>query len=114
MNRFWSTLLAGALGGFVTFGAIKMTEQPREQPQSSSTDTLAKQVRYAYGGGGAPFDFTRAAEKTMPTVVHIKSTENRQTAIQRQRETNPFRFFFGDDFSIMTTTPGRVPARVQV
>ena len=98
MNRFWSTLLAGALGGLVTFGAIKMTEQPREQPQSSSTDTLAKQVRYAYGGGGAPFDFTRAAEKTMPTVVHIKASESRQTAIQRQRETNPFRFFFGDDF----------------
>lgn len=98
MSKFWSTLLAGAMGGLVTFGAIKMTEKPQAQSASVPSETLVKQVKYAYGGGPAPFDFTRAAERTMSTVVHIKAAESRQTAIQRQRETNPFRFFFGDDF----------------
>jgi serine protease Do len=98
MSKFWSTLLAGAMGGIVTFGAIRMTEKPQTQSASVPSETLVKQVKYAYGGGPAPFDFTRAAERTMSTVVHIKAAESRQTAIQRQRETNPFRFFFGDDF----------------
>jgi len=98
MNKFWSTLLAGAVGGLVTFGAIKMTEKPQIQNTSLPADSLAKQVRYEYGGAPPTFDFTRAAERAMPTVVHIKATESRQTAIQRQRQTNPFRFFFGDDF----------------
>lgn len=98
MSKFWSTLLAGAMGGIVTFGAIRMTEKPQTQSASVPCETLVKQVKYAYGGGPAPFDFTRAAERTMSTVVHIKAAESRQTAIQRQRETNPFRFFFGDDF----------------
>jgi serine protease Do len=98
MSKLWSTLLAGAMGGLVTFGAIKMTEKPQAQSAAVPSETLVKQVKYAYGGGPAPFDFTRAAERTMPTVVHIKAAESRQTAIQRQRETNPFRFFFGDDF----------------
>lgn len=98
MSKFWSTLLAGAMGGLVAFGAIKMTEKPQAQSAAVPSETLVKQVKYAYGGGPAPFDFTRAAERTMSTVVHIKAAESRQTAIQRQRETNPFRFFFGDDF----------------
>jgi serine protease Do len=98
MSKFWSTLLAGAMGGIVTFGAIRMTEKPQSQSASVPSETLVKQVKYAYGGGPAPFDFTRAAERTMSTVVHIKAAESRQTAIQRQRETNPFRFFFGDEF----------------
>ncbi len=86
------------MGGIVTFGAIRMTEKPQTQSASVPSETLVKQVKYAYGGGPAPFDFTRAAERTMSTVVHIKAAESRQTAIQRQRETNPFRFFFGDEF----------------
>ncbi len=46
----------------------------------------------------SPFDFTKAADRAMPAVVHIKAIESRQNAIQRQRQTNPFRYFFGDDF----------------
>lgn len=47
---------------------------------------------------GYPSIFTKAADRAMPAVVHIKAIESRQNAIQRQRQTNPFRFFFGDDF----------------
>ncbi|MBK6933249.1 MAG: trypsin-like peptidase domain-containing protein [Saprospirales bacterium] len=98
MQKFWSTLLAGAMGGLVTFGAIQLLEKPRTQADNLALTTAAKQVKYDFGQGPATFDFTRAAERAMPAVVHIKASESRETAIQRQRQTNPFRFFFGDDF----------------
>lgn len=98
MNKFWSTTLAGAVGGLIVFGAIQLTETNQPQPNPLPTAAPAKQVNYSYGGAPVPFDFTRAADRAMPAVVHIKAVESRETAIQRQRQTNPFRFFFGDDF----------------
>lgn len=50
-----------------------------------------------------PFDFTKAAEKSMSAVVHIKASESPQLAMQRQREqryTDPFEYFFGRSFDI--------------
>ncbi|MBK7338576.1 MAG: hypothetical protein IPJ00_21670 [Saprospirales bacterium] len=96
MSKFWSTLLAGALGGLVTFGAIKLTEQPRVE--NAAPATAAKQVNYDYGGAPVTFDFTKAAERAMPAVVHIKAMESRESAIQRQRQTNPFRYFLATIF----------------
>jgi serine protease Do len=95
MNKFWSTIIAGAMGGMVTLGASKWMEKP-EAASVSNTVTVARQV--AYGGGPAPFDFKKAAERAMPAVVHIKASESRQAASQRLREqryTDPFSFFFG-------------------
>ncbi|MEL6865852.1 MAG: trypsin-like peptidase domain-containing protein [Bacteroidota bacterium] len=49
-----------------------------------------------------PFDFTIAAEKAMPVVVHISAAESETLAKQRkqqdQQNSDPFRNFFGDDF----------------
>jgi len=95
MNKFWSTIIAGAMGGMITLGASKLLERPNT-PTVSNTGTVARQV--AYGGGPAPFDFKKAAERAMPAVVHIKASESRQAASQRLREqryTDPFSFFFG-------------------
>ncbi|MBK8556414.1 MAG: trypsin-like peptidase domain-containing protein [Lewinellaceae bacterium] len=98
MQKFWSLLLAGALGGLVVIGGEKLTAPEAAQPLIVQQQPApVRQVNY----GGANFDFTRAAEKAMPTVVHIKASESKQAAIQRQRQqnqTNPFRYFFGDDF----------------
>ncbi|TNE59162.1 MAG: PDZ domain-containing protein [Bacteroidetes bacterium] len=98
MNKFWSTLLAGAIGGLVAFGALKWTEKSQLTAEVPAYPTPAKQVNYDYGRAPATFDFTRAAERAMPAVVHIKAMESRESAIQRNRQSNPFRFFFGDDF----------------
>ena len=98
MNKLWSTLLAGATGGLVTMGAVKMLDTP-QLPQIPETQTYSKQVNY--GGAPVPFDFTKAAERAMPSVVHIKATESKESAIQRQREnrySNPFQYFFGDSY----------------
>jgi len=95
MNKIWSTFLAGAVGGLVTLGAGKLLEKPAPS-DISNTNPVARQV--AYGGGGAPFDFKKAADLSMPAVVHIKASESRQAAVQRLREqrySDPFSFFFG-------------------
>jgi serine protease Do len=96
MEKFWSLLLAGAIGGLVVFGAEKLLDQPQpDQAQSYVDKAPARQV--VFGAAPPAFDFTKAAEKSMSAVVHIKATESKQSAIQRQRQTNPFRYFFGDD-----------------
>ena len=45
-------------------------------------------------------NFTTAAKKAMPAVVHISSVESEQLAQERRQDqdrSNPFRQFFGDD-----------------
>ena len=95
-NKFWSTMLAGALGGAATFGAAKFLDKNPNVSTDNTTTTLARQVNYQ--GAPAPFDFTKAADNSMSAVVHIKATESQQAAIQRQRS-NPWSFFFGDNFA---------------
>jgi Do/DeqQ family serine protease len=98
MNKIWSTLIAGALGGLVTLGASRLLDHQTAQNVPAQT-TYSKQVSYA--GAPVSFDFTKAAERAMPAVVHIKATESREAALQRQREnrySNPFQYFFGDAY----------------
>lgn len=98
MNKFWSTVLAGAIGGVMTIGATKLFEKPAVVAPQETT-SYARQANY--GGGGVPFDFTKAAERSMDAVVHIKASESKEAAIQRQRErsyNDPFQFFFGQRF----------------
>jgi serine protease Do len=94
MKNFLSTLFTGVLGGAIAFGGMKVLDR-NEQPQIGVTQVApAKQVNY--GGGPVPFDFVKSAERSMSAVVHIKATESKQNAVQRQRQSNPFQFFFGD------------------
>lgn len=101
MNKVFSTLLVGAVGGFLAFGAGKLFEKNvGNQPASENSGLAAPTARQVnYGGTPAPFDFTKAADRSMAAVVHIKATESQQNAAQRQRQSNPFRLFFGDDFA---------------
>jgi Do/DeqQ family serine protease len=92
-NKFWSMLLAGAIGGLVTFGAIKVFNEP--QQVNTAPSAPVRQVNY--NGAPVPFDFTKAAEKSMPAVVHIKASESRELAQQRQYR-DPFEYFFGRSF----------------
>jgi len=98
MNKFWSTVLAGATGGLLTFGAAKLTEKP-QLVTNPETPSYARQA--SYGGAPVPFDFTKAAERSMDAVVHIKASESKESAIQRQRDqrySDPLQFFFGQRF----------------
>lgn len=102
MQKFWSTLLAGAAGGLLTFGATQWIYKSRMSVvENTPTGSSAVVRQVSYGSVAAPFDFVKAADRAMPAVVHIKASESRQAARQRQQqeqESNPFRFFFGEDF----------------
>lgn len=103
MKQIFSLIIAGMIGGLVTLGGVYLL--PKTTPAIS--DTFAQQVNLpAYSNvkpsiNNIPFDFTEAASKAMPSVVHIAASASQKTA---QRDTpkdedfNPFRFFFGDDF----------------
>jgi serine protease Do len=93
MNKFLPALLASIVGGLIVFGAIKLTEKSSDKPVVN--EQPARQVNY---GGAGPVDFTKAAERSMAAVVHIKASESRQTAMQRQRQ-NPFYYLFGGEGS---------------
>lgn len=98
MNKLISTVFAGMVGGLITWGAAKLLEN-NQAPTTQTQQTYAKQINY--GTSPAPFDFTKAAERSMPSVVHIKASESRQTALQRLRQnrfSNPFQYFFGDTY----------------
>jgi serine protease Do len=96
MTKFISTLLTGVLGGMIVLGAAKWFEKPQDSLPSTPSAAV-RQVNY--GASPAPVDFTRAADRSMSAVVHIKATESRRAASARQRELrtrDPFSFFFGE------------------
>lgn len=91
-KKLASLVIAGVFGGLAVLAGTHFFS-PKH-----STDYLnlpAQKASYT-SGTNTPFSFAYAAEKTMSAVVHIRSTESEQTAIQRQRR--QFSSPFGDDF----------------
>jgi Do/DeqQ family serine protease len=101
MKQLTSMVLAGIIGGLITLGGFHLIA-----PQSpAQTVQLVNQPAQKYAQLAAdriqtvPFDFTEAAEKTMPAVVHITAKQNVKEESKRQQ--SPFEFFFGP----MESTP---------
>jgi serine protease Do len=92
--------LAGILGSALTLGAyqyLKEEESPKIEYRESTPSmyTQYNQTRYQ---NGIPADFTVAAEKATPAVVHIRSTVSGNRPSKRMDIPEQFRDFFGDDF----------------
>jgi serine protease Do len=98
LKKIAPLFVAGVLGSAATLGAYKMLES---QQQSATVFTEAPPKTYFVDNrqnGTAPFDFTIAAEKATPTVVHIRSTMAANPSARRSEIPEQFRDFFGDDF----------------
>lgn len=97
MKRFFSLVLAGIVGGAFTFGMIQLFEknEPATQPAPYAA---VRTTNFTAPSAPIPFDFKEAAAKSMPAVVHIAASESKETAQNRSRQTDPFQFFFGQDF----------------
>lgn len=107
MRSFTALVLAAVIGSIATLGIYKAfdLDQPVVIEQETSPMKLAS-ISQTYPNSNVapvlPSNFTAAANKSMPSVVHIKSNY----AINRtQRQGgygndfwDPFRDFFGDDF----------------
>jgi serine protease Do len=101
MNRIISNVIAGAAGGLLTFGGVFFAQR-QIQPTEIAPVSKARTINFGENTVVAPFDFTKAADKSMPAVVHIKASESKKAAQQRnlkEQQSNPFSFFFGNDMS---------------
>jgi serine protease Do len=100
MNNNWKSLaLVGILSAATTLGAYKLLDlDKREVVFNESAPSAFSKLTTNIEGAPAvvPTDFTFAAEKTVHSVVHIKSKMT-QKAVSRNRQPDIFDFF-GDDF----------------
>lgn len=93
-------LLAAVMGSALTLGVssfIGKEDKATVLRVAHDSSSPAVASRYSADGEELP-TFTYAAEKVMPSVVHIKSTVVRRTTGSRNDLPDPFRDFFGDDF----------------
>lgn len=105
MKNFVQLTCAAILGGTVVLGTSQyLSQQQKQTPIENAASTPSKLTNFVpnlLGTNTTPsVDFTVAAAKTMPTVVHIKSTDNRtasRSPYPMQQPFDPFGFF-GDDF----------------
>ena len=98
MKQIFSLVLAGIIGGFVAIGGMYYLQQDNNTFKNGP----AKQVRNINIDPdelNAPSGFTEAAARAMPSVVHISVTERIDQVDNRQNDSDPFKFFFGDDFA---------------
>ena len=112
MKQVLSYVIAGGVGAIITLFAFTMVFDIQSDsaaeagfngaPATLTSNTSLRSFNRAPEVG---FDFTVAAEKSMPTVVQIKAQESEalvQKRLEEERNSNPFGGFFdfgfGDDF----------------
>jgi serine protease Do len=116
----WYVLLIAVLTSISTIAAYKIAGFDRSQVvlqevgNKTSKDDMVQLTKNGKNAKvQAPFDFTEAASKVTPMVVHIVATQEATARSKsRQREDMPdlFREFFGDDFN---GSPFRGPQKSQ-
>ncbi|MBP6387255.1 MAG: Do family serine endopeptidase [Pseudarcicella sp.] len=84
--------LVGVLSSASTLGAYKLLNLDKNGGFSDAPSAFNKMVSNSSSPMGVPGDFTFAADKTTPSVVHIKTKVNRQMSRQQM---DPFEDFFG-------------------
>jgi len=117
MRKLTTLVLAGMLGGMMTIGIYKafdLDQQVVYEAEKAQIElaALKSQTQNApainYGSSVAPAGFTLAAKKSMPSVVHIKSSFALNARTQSpQGSWDPFRDFFGDDIFGQRPQPGQ-------
>lgn len=104
MKQVFSLLFAGLLGGVIALGGFLLFTEEGPTPKPSADNLYTRNVNNVNVGGGqgsnAPFDFSEAAEKAMPVVVHIaaKSAPTASNNPSSPHGSNPFSDFFDVPF----------------
>ncbi|HMG92899.1 MAG TPA: Do family serine endopeptidase [Chryseolinea sp.] len=98
MKRFGSLFLAAVLGSIVTLVSNQWIDEDDSGAKVEYVSNVpASKVAYKVDENGeiAPLDFTVAAEKVMPAVVYIRSTQEGISRSEEVQSIDPFRDFFG-------------------
>lgn len=103
MKKLIPFVLAGMMGGMLTLGLFFFfsSQDSNPQDQNNFAQQVNQPINIKAGANAVPFDFTEAAEMAMPAVVHISAAESETMANKRKqdsRSSDPFRFFFGDEW----------------
>ena len=98
MKQLGGFVLAGVFGGLIVLGGLQFTGQA-----TNSGDETAFNTQFVSNNSrinqnkSVPESFSVAAEKSMPSVVHISAMQTeRKTSEGEQREIDIFRDFFGE------------------
>lgn len=98
MKQFSALFAAAILGSAITVGSFQLIKEDQTNHSQTAIEKVpAFHTAYTTGENGevVPLDFTKAAEKVMPAVVHITSTQKYAANRQMQQIPEPFRDFFG-------------------
>lgn len=104
MRRFSSLFLAAVLGSVCTVASYQWLADDNDKVKLEYVANIpTAKVAYTVDDNGkaVPLDFTVAAEKVMPAVVHIRSSQEgmrRDSNKEESQEYDPFRDFFGQRF----------------
>ncbi|MEM9823681.1 MAG: trypsin-like peptidase domain-containing protein [Bacteroidota bacterium] len=101
MKHIISLVFAGIIGGLITLGGVYLMKSDQQHLQTSPA--IAQQINQSLvntsRSTAVPTNFTDAAQRAMPAVVHITASESAAMAQKRRQDSNdPLRNFFGDDF----------------
>lgn len=96
MKNVTSIVLSAAIASGMTLATIKWMDEPQNGIPVQETNQTDLPVHPAsYYAKTASLDFTKASEKVMPAVVHIKSVQRADRNPYSNRRIDPFREFFG-------------------
>lgn len=100
MKQIFSIVLAGIVGGLITLGGYHLLQSDSDMAVAP-VPLVAQKINNLNQSAGSismsvPSDFKTAAARAMPAVVHISASISQVSS--GGNESDPFRFFFGDDF----------------
>lgn len=98
MKQFSALFAAAILGSALTVGSFQLLKEDQPGHKHTTIEKVpAFHTAYSTNENGevVPLDFTKAAEKVMPAVVHITSTQQYAGRQQMPQIPEPFRDFFG-------------------
>ena len=104
MKQLFSLVIAGMIGGLFAMSGMYLMQQEEPTPKQVQVAQKVNNLNISARTANIPFDFTEAAEISMPSVVHISSTiggtvaANEEEREEETEEENPFKKYFGDDF----------------
>jgi serine protease Do len=96
MKQLGGFVLAGVFGGLIVLGGLQFVGQSSISDKLYNTQLVSNDSRINQSKS-VPDDFITAAERTMPSVVHISAVQTKtSTSSGRDKELDILREFFGD------------------
>jgi len=96
MKQLMLLILASIMGGFIALGSYQLLNTSTTETSNAEQVNFSKftnVTKSSYATGDAPDNFTKAAEKGMPAVVHITAKKTQSNVRQRSND-DFFRHFF--------------------